>query len=179
MASRSSSGGLPVSRTNSAPSTAASRELAEETGVSRVLLEQLRTFGDPGRDPRTWVITVAYTALVASDALVLRADTDAADARWYPPEALPGPLAFDHQAILDHALRSVAVPLLLAGAQATTGACMAACAVSHVRCCGQSARGVRRPRRGPLQAPTRGRTAQRGRHRPALLYEFVPAPAPV
>jgi 8-oxo-dGTP diphosphatase len=43
---------------------AASRELAEETGLENVYLEQLYTFGDPKRDPRTRVITVAYYALV-------------------------------------------------------------------------------------------------------------------
>jgi 8-oxo-dGTP diphosphatase len=43
---------------------AAARELAEETGVSDVYIEQLYTFGAPDRDPRTRVITVAYYALV-------------------------------------------------------------------------------------------------------------------
>src|SRR5688572_2254291 len=43
---------------------AALRELREETNVSDIYLEQLYTFGDPGRDPRTWVITVSYFALV-------------------------------------------------------------------------------------------------------------------
>ena len=86
---------------------AARRELSEETGVGNVFLEQLRAFGDPGRDPRTWVITVAHTALIPSDRLTLRADTDAADAGWFPLSALPGPLAFDHQAILDYALSSL------------------------------------------------------------------------
>src|SRR5207247_5644163 len=42
---------------------AAKRELQEETGVQDVYLEQLYTFGDPGRDPRTRVITVVYFAL--------------------------------------------------------------------------------------------------------------------
>src|SRR5581483_1922622 len=46
--------------------TAAKRELQEETGVQDVYLEQLYTFGDPGRDPRTRVITVVYFALLDS-----------------------------------------------------------------------------------------------------------------
>src|SRR5262249_33330871 len=46
---------------------AALRELEEETGVRDVYLEQLFTFGDPCRDPRGRVITVAYYALIASD----------------------------------------------------------------------------------------------------------------
>ena len=44
---------------------AASRVLAEETGVKDVYLEQLYTFGEPERDPRTRVISVAYYALIA------------------------------------------------------------------------------------------------------------------
>jgi 8-oxo-dGTP diphosphatase len=82
---------------------AARRELAEETGVRDVYLEQLYTFGDPDRDPRGRVITVAYFALIASDAVALRAGTDAAEARWFPVAALP-PLAFDHDRILAYAL---------------------------------------------------------------------------
>src|SRR5262245_22637419 len=46
---------------------AALRELEEETGVRDVYLEQLYTFGEPGRDPRGRVITVAYYALRAAD----------------------------------------------------------------------------------------------------------------
>jgi 8-oxo-dGTP diphosphatase len=82
---------------------AARRELREETGVDRVYLEQLYTFGDPGRDARGRVVTVAYFALVPGDD-ALRAGTDAADARWWPMDGLPAPLAFDHPAILQLAL---------------------------------------------------------------------------
>lgn len=86
--------------------TAAHRELEEETGVTRddVYLEQLYTFGEPDRDPRTRVITVAYFALVRADRLNLRAASDAADLGWFsvydPPE-----LAFDHAKILRYALK--------------------------------------------------------------------------
>lgn len=86
---------------------AALRELQEETGVCVAQLEQLQAFGTPGRDPRTRVITVAYTALISSDRIELRADTDAADARWFAIEELPSPLAFDHAEMLDFALRSL------------------------------------------------------------------------
>jgi 8-oxo-dGTP diphosphatase len=83
---------------------AARRELTEETGVADVLLEQLHTFGDPGRDPRARVITVAYTALIRSDRQIVRAATDAAAAAWFPVDRLPKPLAFDHEMMLDHAM---------------------------------------------------------------------------
>ena len=85
--------------------TAAYRELAEETGVSseQVYLEQLYTFGQPGRDPRTRVITVAYFALVSADKLDPRAASDAENVGWFSVYDLP-PLAFDHAGILDYAL---------------------------------------------------------------------------
>ena len=83
---------------------AALRELEEETGVRDVYLEQLYTFGDPGRDPRGRVITVAYFALVPTTAIDPRAGTDATEARWWSVYHLP-PLAFDHADILAYALR--------------------------------------------------------------------------
>jgi len=84
--------------------SAALRELKEETGVRDVYIEQLYTFGQPDRDPRTRVIAVAYFALVPETTLSpLRAGDDAADARWWSMYALPQ-LAFDHAEILDYAL---------------------------------------------------------------------------
>src|SRR5262249_28301723 len=79
---------------------AACRELLEETNVSDIYMEQLYTFGDPERDPRTWVITVAYFALISADRLELRASADAADVSWHSMYDLPE-LAFDHGHILD------------------------------------------------------------------------------
>jgi 8-oxo-dGTP diphosphatase len=82
---------------------AAKRELQEETGVQDVYLEQLYTFGDPGRDPRTRVITVVYFALLDSERLQVRAADDAMDVCWFSVYNLP-PLAFDHAKILEYAL---------------------------------------------------------------------------
>jgi 8-oxo-dGTP diphosphatase len=82
---------------------AAFRELLEETGTKDVYLEQLYTFGDPHRDPRGRVVTVAYYALVPNDKSPLLAGTDAAAAGWYPVSALP-PLAFDHKKIVEYAV---------------------------------------------------------------------------
>ncbi|MBN1937558.1 MAG: NUDIX hydrolase [Anaerolineae bacterium] len=86
--------------------TSARRELAEETGIDDpdIYLEQLYTFGDPGRDPRTRVITVAYFALISSDHLHLRASSDAAAADWFPAYH-PPKLAFDHTPILRYAIQ--------------------------------------------------------------------------
>ena len=82
---------------------AARRELEEETGVRHVYLEQLYTFGDPGRDPRGRVVTVAYYALIAADDTPLVAARDARAARWWPVAGHPK-LAFDHDRILAYAL---------------------------------------------------------------------------
>src|ERR687883_95468 len=83
---------------------AARRELEEETGVRDIYMEQLYTFGDPQRDPRTRVISVAYIALVRADLQTLRVSDESTDVRWFPVRALPGPLAFDHDHILETAL---------------------------------------------------------------------------
>ncbi|MBL8204651.1 MAG: NUDIX hydrolase [Blastocatellia bacterium] len=83
---------------------AAMRELREETGIKDVFLEQLYTFGKPNRDPRGWVVSVAYYALVAPDQHHLLATTDARRAEWFPVNKLPK-LAFDHAEILQVALQ--------------------------------------------------------------------------
>lgn len=78
---------------------AVNRELKEEAGININYLEQLYTFGDNlDRDPRCRVISVAYFALVNSTKLILTADTDAEDAKWFPIKDLPV-LAFDHKDI--------------------------------------------------------------------------------
>ena len=81
---------------------AARRELAEETGLTKVFLEQLYTFGDVERDPRGRVVTVAYYALVNAHARVDGA-TDAVCAEWFDVKRLPA-LAFDHRRIFETAL---------------------------------------------------------------------------
>jgi 8-oxo-dGTP diphosphatase len=82
---------------------AARRELDEETGVSRLYLEQLYTFGDLGRDPRERVVSVAYYALVKLSDHRVKAATDAREAAWFAVDDLPR-LAFDHDKILQAAL---------------------------------------------------------------------------
>lgn len=91
---------------------AARRELAEETGltdVSGLHLEQLRTYSEPGRDPRMRVVSVAFTALLP-DAPEARGGGDAAQARWIPYGSVRG-LAFDHDRILADARERVGAKL--------------------------------------------------------------------
>jgi len=83
---------------------AAKRELAEETGVTDVYLEQLYTFGEPRRDPRGRIITVAYFALIDSSKITLHATTDASDATWLAVNSISA-LAFDHNKILAYAIK--------------------------------------------------------------------------
>lgn len=104
---------------------AAERELKEETHLERerddVFLEQLYTFGKPGRDPRGRVITVAYYALISPEAYHrVQADDDAVEAKWFgigravlgeerhsaEVQFLPE-MAFDHEEIMVKAIERV------------------------------------------------------------------------
>ena len=90
----------------------AKRELKEETNIDGVHMEQLYTFGNVGRDPRTRVISVAYMALVPKNMLTVKAGDDAADTKWYEVTLEDGKpkfnedisLAFDHEEIVTVAL---------------------------------------------------------------------------
>ena len=82
---------------------AAARELQEETGLQKVFLEQLYTFGEPKRDPREHVVSVAYYALVNLTEHQLEASTDARSAAWFSVTDVPA-LAFDHNEIFEIAL---------------------------------------------------------------------------
>ncbi|HEY3829658.1 MAG TPA: NUDIX hydrolase [Solirubrobacteraceae bacterium] len=77
---------------------AASRELAEETGLRLGALELLGVYDTPGRDPRGWTVSVVYLARVQGASEVIGAD-DASEARWFDVEELPE-LAFDHALIV-------------------------------------------------------------------------------
>lgn len=86
---------------------AAYRELAEETGVSTgIHLEQVRTYGAPGRDPRGRVVSVAWLAL-APDLAEPAAGSDARSAQWWPVAEVESAhlrLAFDHVEIFADAV---------------------------------------------------------------------------
>lgn len=97
---------------------AAQRELLEETGVDgAALLRQFGAYGNPGRDPRMNVVTVAYVAVMRHIGTP-RASADAAAAALVPvDEALGGKfeLAFDHETILRDAVDRVRIDLELTG----------------------------------------------------------------
>jgi 8-oxo-dGTP diphosphatase len=83
------------------PDQTATRKLTEKTGLPALYLEQLGTFAAPDRDPRGWIPTVAYVALVPPE-------TNATDpAAGWIPVGKPPRLAYDHTQILDHAAERV------------------------------------------------------------------------
>ena len=61
----------------------AKRELFEETGLKDLYLEQLEAFGDPHRDKRDRIVTVAYLSLIVNHNLDVKAGDDAKDAKWF------------------------------------------------------------------------------------------------
>lgn len=85
---------------------AARRELKEETGLTVDKLEQLQTFGDAGRDPRGWTVSVAFLGRVDAKKLKPVAADDAKAVDWHYVEA-PPKLAFDHADILAVARRLI------------------------------------------------------------------------
>ena len=86
--------------------SAARRVLRDKTGVETPYLEQLASFGNRGRDPRGWSVSVAYVALIAADEAMPREGGNAADVTWSPliGDAVAVPLAFDHGSLLSTAL---------------------------------------------------------------------------
>ena len=79
------------------------RKLEEKAGIPPVYLEQLRTYAEPGRDPRGWLPSVAYLALVPAE---LPPEDGPREAAWHPVDSLAR-LAFDHNRIVADALERV------------------------------------------------------------------------
>lgn len=92
----------------------AARALAERTGIAGTYVEQLYTFGDPGRDPRGRAVSVAYYALLPHGACPdLRVGRAVGEVAWHAAERLP-PLAFDHARIATYARQRLAQKLTYA-----------------------------------------------------------------
>jgi 8-oxo-dGTP diphosphatase len=93
------------------PEAAARRELLEETSVEAdVPLIQVGAFGDPGRDPRGWVVSIAYAATGSWERAIATAGDDAAGVAWWDVTGLPE-LAFDHAEIIQTTLTRLGLPL--------------------------------------------------------------------
>jgi len=92
---------------------AVARELAEETGLTGVKLEQMHTFGKPGRDPRGRQITVCYLGIIREGLDRVKAGDDAAQAQWFDINALPPNMAFDHDEVARFAITRLKSKLAL------------------------------------------------------------------
>jgi ADP-ribose pyrophosphatase YjhB (NUDIX family) len=159
-----------------APEVTATRELLAQTGIRDLYLEQLRTFGDPARDPHTHVVSVAYFALVSAKGEAQGGNPKYARLAWFPVRALPS-LAYDHNAIAQYALTRLQAKLEYTNIVYSL--------LPHEFTLGELQEiyeiilGRRLDRRnfrkkilaaGLLKALRRQR---RGRHRPAQLYAFT------
>ena len=86
---------------------AAYRELEEETSITEIKLEQFKTFGKIGRDPRGRTVSVVYFGFFPeTEKNKAIANSDAAEANWFNIESLP-PLAFDHEEIIKLAIKTI------------------------------------------------------------------------
>jgi 8-oxo-dGTP diphosphatase len=83
---------------------AVARELAEETGLTGVKLEQMHTFGKVGRDPRGRQITVCYMGVITEGLDRIKAGDDAQKAQWFDINNLPPDMAFDHTSVANFAI---------------------------------------------------------------------------
>ena len=81
------------------------RELKEETGLVHSELVQIGAFSKPGRDPRGWIVSVAFAAWVEMKDLRPVAGDDARNVQWFPLSEIPL-LAFDHTDVLERAIAS-------------------------------------------------------------------------
>lgn len=161
---------------------AAARELGEETGLRHEVtrLEQLGSYGDPGRDPRGRVVSVAWLAVVPEGAEPA-AGSDAADVAWrrVPDLLRREDLAFDHATILADGVERARSKLeYTAFATAFVGETFT---VADLRRVYEVVWGVgldpgnfhRKVTSAGFVEPT-GESVQRGPGRPAALYRRVP-----
>jgi len=83
------------------------RELAEETGLTAVPLQQMHTFGKCGRDPRGRQITIVFFGIATKGKNKIKAGDDAAKVRWFDIDKLPADLAFDHNDVTRLAIKKL------------------------------------------------------------------------
>jgi 8-oxo-dGTP diphosphatase len=153
---------------------AARREVQEETGLTGLAIQQVGAFGEPDRDPRERVVSIAYRAIVRHADVAPRAGSDAAEVAWMPLHSPPR-LAFDHKRILalaheqlTHALRETSISVDFLPAEFT----LTELQKVHEAVLGQSVdkRNFRKwVASMEFLKPTRKHTTG-GAHRPALLF---------
>jgi 8-oxo-dGTP diphosphatase len=155
------------------PEETAQRKLTEKTGVGAVYMEQLQTYGDPARDPRGWIPSVAYLGLI--DAAVLRERESAA--RWVPVDDLPA-LVFDHASVIGDGVDRLRGKVWWSNI--AVGLLPETFTMPQARRVFEAISGVAYEpsnfRRGLEQSGlvrATGELAKHGRGRPAALYEFV------
>jgi 8-oxo-dGTP diphosphatase len=169
---------------------AARRVLKEEAGIADIWVEQLYTFGEPNRDPRTRVITVAYTALVPRERIELgRPGARARELAWFDigePRGKPVPvggagrpikLAFDHDRIVATSVQRIrgkleytTIAFQLLPAEFTLTELQKVYETILERKLAKAAFRRRILEAGLVRATSGER---RGGHRPAKLYRFV------
>jgi 8-oxo-dGTP diphosphatase len=157
------------------PAETVSRKLVEKTGIAPVYLEQLRTYARPGRDPRGWLPSIAYVALVPA---VLLPPNPPSDATWHAVDALPR-LAFDHAEIVGDAIDRIRGKLWYSSI--AVGLLPRAFTIAQAREVYETIAGVsydpgnfsRDLRASGLVAESGGVAKQLGGGRPARLYRFV------
>ena len=86
---------------------AVARELAEETGLTGIQLEQMHTFGTIGRDPRGRMITIVFMGIATEEQTKIKAGDDATQAQWFDIENLPKDMAFDHDEVVRFAIEKL------------------------------------------------------------------------
>ena len=154
------------------PEETAQRKLTEKTGVGAIYLEQLQTYADPAQDPRGWIPTIAYLALI--DAAVL---TDESNARWVPVDSLPA-LAFEHARIVRDGVERLRGKLWWSNI--AVGLLPERFTMPQARAVFEAISGVsyepsnfRRELDQSGLVRATGTVTRSGRGRPAALYEFV------
>jgi 8-oxo-dGTP diphosphatase len=154
----------------------ARRELGEETGLESAIVEHFGNFSAPDRDPRERIISVAYLALISSERVVLKAGSDAADARWFAVHQLPD-LAFDHATITEQALESLRSRLFSRGL--LLALLPRRFSLSNMQEAFEAVVGERADKRNFRKKVEAARLVreteefEHGRHRPARLFERV------
>lgn len=156
---------------------AARRHLSGKTGVERVYLEQLASFGAPDRDPFGRVVSVAYVALIPVGTKELRTTEEYGGVAWFPVRKLP-PLAYDHKEILMTAVERLRAKL--AYTNIAYGLLPREFTLTELQRVYEIILGTALDKRNfrkklaalGLLVPT-GKTRKEGAHRPALLYRFA------